>query len=130
MGNPVMFFEIAGKDGESLQDFYSSLYDEWIILPFKWSTSHYPNDILVIDPTPEPLPDQGIRGHIYPLPDNTDFENRISIFIQVEDLHETLNKIENSGGKTLVTPQELPDGLGAIAMFSDPSGNVIGLHQK
>lgn len=130
VGNPVMFFEIAGKDGESLRDFYSSSFDEWIILPFGWSTSHFPNDILAIDPTPAPLDDEGIKGHIYPLPDNTDFENRISIFIQVEDLNETLNKIENGGGKTLVTPQELPDGMGSIAMFSDPSGNVIGLHQN
>lgn len=130
MGNPVMFFEIAGKDGVSLQDFYSSTFEGWIILPFGWSTSHFPNDILAIDPTPEPLPDQGIKGHIYPLHDDADIENRISIFIQVEDLHETLNKIENRGGKTLVTPQELPDGMGSIAMFSDPSGNVIGLHQN
>lgn len=26
MGNPVMFFEIAGKDGESLRDFYTALF--------------------------------------------------------------------------------------------------------
>lgn len=130
MGNPVMFFEIAGKDGESLRDFYTALFDEWIILPFGWSTSHFPNDILVIDPTPAPLTDEGIKGHIYPLPDQSDLSNRISIFIQVEDLQETLNKIEKHGGNTLVEPQELPNNIGSIAMFSDPSGNVIGLHQN
>ncbi len=26
MGNPVMFFEIAGKDGGSLRDFYTALF--------------------------------------------------------------------------------------------------------
>lgn len=130
MRNPVIFFEIAGKDGESLKDFYTSLFDEWIILPFGWSTSHFPNDILAIDPTPAPLTDEGIKGHIYPLPDESDFSNRISIFIQVEDLYATLNKIEKHGGKTLVKPQELPDSMGSIAMFSDPSGNVIGLYQS
>ncbi len=128
MGNPVMFFEIASKQGELLRDFYRDLFD-WTILPFEWSTPHFPNDIFAIDPTPPPLDDKGIKGHIYPLSDEMDFSNRVSIFIQVDDLQETLEKIESQGGKTLVPPQVLPDGMGSIAMFLDPSGNVVGLHQ-
>lgn len=129
MGNPVLFFEIAGKNGESLRDFYQDLFD-WTILPFGWSIPHFPNDILAIDPTPPPLEDKGIKGHIYPLPDDIEMNNRISIFIQVDDLQSTLNKIESEGGQVLVTPQVLPDGMGSIAMFIDPSGNVVGLHQN
>jgi len=128
MGNPVMFFEIASKQGELLRDFYRDLFD-WTILPFGWKTSHFPNDIFATDPTPPPLDDKGIKGHIYPLSEDMDFSNRVSIFIQVEDLQETLEKIESQGGKTLVPPQVLPDGIGSIAMFLDPSGNVVGLHQ-
>ncbi|RKU09236.1 VOC family protein [Candidatus Poribacteria bacterium] len=128
MGNPVMFFEIASKQGELLRDFYRDLFD-WTILPFNWNIPHFPNDIFAIDPTPPPLDDKGIKGHIYPLSDDMDFSNRVSIFIQVEDLQETLEKIEIKGGKTLVPPQELPDSMGSIAMFLDPSGNVVGLHQ-
>ena len=129
MGNPVLFFEIAGKNGELLRDFYRDLF-EWTILPFEWSTPHFPNDILAIDPTPPPLPDKGLKGHIYPLSNDMEINNRVSIFIQVEDLQSTLDKIKNSGGKTLVTPQVLPDSMGSIAMFLDPSGNVVGLHQN
>lgn len=128
MGNPVMFFEIASKKGELLRDFYRVLFD-WTILPFDWNIPHFPNDIFAIDPTPPPLDDKGIKGHIYPLSDDMDFSNRVSIFIQVEDLQETLEKIESKGGKTLVPPQVLPDSMGSIAMFLDPSGNVVGLHQ-
>ena len=128
MGNPVMFFEIASKQGELLRDFYRDLFD-WMILPFDWEIPHFPNDIFAIDPTPPPLEDKGIKGHIYPLSEEMDFSNRVSIFIQVEDLQETLEKIESQGGKTLVPPQVLPDGMGSIAMFLDPSGNVVGLHQ-
>ena len=58
-----------------------------------------------------------------------DFSNRISIFIQVDDLDETLNNVENLGGRTLVTPQVLPDNMGSIVIFLDPSGNIVGLHQ-
>lgn len=129
MGNPVMFFEIAGTDGELLRDFYRDLFD-WTILPFGWETPHFPNDILAIDPTSPPLEDKGIKGHIYPLSDEMEFNNRVSIFIQVDDLQTYLEKIENNGGKILVTPQVLPDGMGSIAMFLDPSGNVVGLHQN
>ena len=128
MGNPVMFFEIAGQNGELLRDFYSNLFD-WTILPFGWKTSHFPNDILAIDPTPPPLADEGIKGHIYPLTDEMDWTNRVTIFIQVDDLQTTLDNIENKGGKTLVPPQTLPDGMGSLAMFVDPAGNIIGLHQ-
>ena len=128
MSNPVMFFEIASKQGELLRDFYRDLFD-WMILPFDWEIPHFPNDIFAIDPTPPPLDDKGIKGHIYPLSEEMDFSNRVSIFIQVEDLQETLEKIESHGGKTLVPPQVLPDGMGSIAMFLDPSGNVVGLHQ-
>ncbi len=129
MGNPVLFFEIAGTDGELLRDFYRDLFD-WTILPFGWETPHFPNDILAIDPTSPPLEDKGIKGHIYPLSDEMEFNNRVSIFIQVDDLQTFLEKIENNGGKILVTPQVLPDGMGSIAMFLDPSGNVVGLHQN
>ncbi|MYF99640.1 VOC family protein [Candidatus Poribacteria bacterium] len=129
MGNPVLFFEIAGKDGEMLRKFYTDMFG-WTILPFGWSTAHFPNDILAIDPTPPPLEDEGIKGHIFPLSEDMDFSNRVSIFIQVDDLDETLNNVENLGGRTLVTPQVLPDNMGSIAMFLDPSGNVVGLHKS
>ena len=121
-------FEIASKDGELLRDFYRDLFD-WTILPFDWATPHFPNDIFAIDPTPPPLTDKGIKGHIYPLSEDMDFSNRVSIFIQVDDLDATLKKIEEHGGKTLVPSQVLPDNMGSIAMFVDPSGNVIGLYQ-
>ena len=129
MGNPVMFFEIAGMNGELLRDFYRALFD-WTILPFGWETSHFPNDIFAIDPTPPPLEDEGIKGHIYPLSNEMEINNRVSIFIQVDDIQSTLKKIESEGGQIVVTPQVLPDSMGSIAMFIDPSGNVVGLHQN
>ncbi len=128
MGNPVMFFEIVGKNAEKLREFYSTLFD-WTILPFGWKIPHFPNDIYGVDPTPPPLPDNGIKGHIFPLSDEMDFSNRVTIFIQVDDLEETFKKIENHGGKTLVSPQVLPENMGSIAMFVDPSRNVVGLYQ-
>ena len=34
-----------------------------------------------VEPTPPPLTDQGIKGHILPLDDSPEMNNRVSIFI-------------------------------------------------
>lgn len=128
MGNPVLFLEIAGKNGELLGDFYRNLFG-WKILPMGWKTSYFPNDIYGVDPTPPPLTDQGIKGHILPLDESEDIDNRVSVFIQVEDISNTLAMIENKGGQIFLEPQILPENMGSIAMFVDPSGNIVGLYQ-
>ena len=128
MGNPVLFLEIAGKKSELLCDFYRNLFG-WTILPMGWKTSYFPNDIYGVDPTPPPLTDQGIKGHILPLDESGDIDNRVSVFIQVEDISDTLAMIENKGGQVFLEPQILPENMGSIAMFVDPSGNIVGLYQ-
>ncbi len=128
MGNPVLFLEIAGKNSELLSDFYRNVFD-WTILPMGWKTSYFPNDIYGVDPTPPPLTDQGIKGHILPLDGSEEMNNRVSIFIQVDDIFQTLELIKNMGGEVFVEPQILPENMGSIAMFIDPSGNTVGLYQ-
>ena len=53
----------------------------------------------------------------------------LTIYIQVDDLQASLEKAESLGGQTLVPPRPIPSGMGAFAMFLDPSGNCIGLYQ-
>lgn len=128
MGNPVLFLEIAGKNSKLLCAFYRNLFD-WTILPMGWNTPYFQNDIFGVDPTPPPLTDQGIKGHILPLDESEEINNRVSIFIQVEDISDTLAMIKNKGGRVFLEPQVLPENMGSIAMFVDPSGNTVGLYQ-
>ncbi len=116
MGNPVMHFEIAGRDGESLSKFYSDA--------FGWNSSPDPSGIYELDPAAE----QGIMGHILPTTDDMP-SNYVTVYIQVNDLQESLETVENLGGKTCVPPQVLPGDIGSFAMFLDPSGNCVGLYQ-
>lgn len=118
MGNPVMWFEIAGKNGEKLSEFYRSL--------FGWEISPETNGIHLCDPSP----DQGIKGHIFPTTDDMPYTNHVTIYISVEDLQAAVAKVESKGGKILIPPQEIPDFGGSFAMILDPSGNVLGLHQE
>lgn len=124
MGNPVTHFEIAGKDGERLAEFYRSLFD-WEIHQFDWEMIPFTKGIYGVIASP----DRGLKGHIFPTTDDMDFSNHVTIYILVDDLHATLEKIESHGGKILIPPQKIPDNRGVLAMFQDPSGNVIGIHE-
>ena len=55
--------------------------------------------------------------------------NHVTIYIQVDDLQAYLDKAEGLGGMTVVPPMLIRDDVGSIAMFSDPSGNCIGLYK-
>jgi predicted enzyme related to lactoylglutathione lyase len=47
-------------------------------------------------------------------------------YIAVDDLDAALRRIGELGGRTVVPPQQVPDGP-AFALFADPEGHVIGL---
>jgi predicted enzyme related to lactoylglutathione lyase len=52
---------------------------------------------------------------------------RITFYVQVDDLQKYLDRAEELGGKTVMPPSEIPGTGVMLAMFTDPSGNVIGL---
>ena len=116
MGNPVVHFEISGRDGEALSKFYSSL--------FGWNINYNTHSIYSVDPESE----NGVDGHIFSSTDDMCSDNGVTIYIQVEDLEASLEKVENCGGQMLVPPRAIPSGMGSFAMFLDPSGNCIGLY--
>ncbi len=48
------------------------------------------------------------------------------VYVSTDDIDATLAKVESLGGKTLLSKTEIPH-VGWWAVFSDPSGNRIGL---
>ena len=50
----------------------------------------------------------------------------VLIYIQTGDIETTLNKIESLGGQTLLPKTEIPT-IGWFAVFTDPTGNRVGL---
>ena len=115
MGNPVVHFEIAGKNSELLSEFYCSLFD--------WNSNQNAG-VIGLDPAAE----NEVCGHILPTTDDMP-SNYVTFYVQVDDLQKSLEKAENLGGKTCVSPQVIPGGMGSFAMFVDPSGNCVGLYQ-
>jgi len=111
MGQPVVHFEILGKEPKKLQEFYAGLFD-WHV------DANNPINYGVVDTHGE----GGIGGGIGP----AQGENQVTFYVQVDDLQGYLNKIEGMGGKTVVPVTEIPDMV-TFAMFADPEGNVVGL---
>ena len=118
MANPVTMFEIAGKKESSICDFYSSL--------FGWDIKQDEDCGNTIDTSS----DQGINGHIVQTTDGMPITNHVTIYIQVDDIHESAKKVESHGGNVVMGPAPVPEGEGYFAMFTDPSGNFLGLFQS
>ena len=110
MGNSVVHFEIIGKDGKKLQDFYSKLFD-WKI------DASNPMNYGLVEPS-----GNGIGGGI----GAGDGDGHVTIYVEVADLQAALTKAEGLGGKTTMPPMAVPGGP-EIAMFADPEGHQIGL---
>jgi predicted enzyme related to lactoylglutathione lyase len=112
VGNKVVHFEVIGKDGKKLQDFYSSLFG-WKI------DSNNPMNYGMVDAA-----QAGIGGGISAGQDES--QRYATFYVEVADPKATLEKAKGMGGQTIMEPMPVPGGP-EIAMFSDPEGNMIGL---
>ena len=117
MGRPVVHFEIGGRDSEQLRGFYTELFD-WNLTVAE-DLNNYAGVC---------AEEEGIGGGIMSTTEDMP-PNHVTIYIQVEDLQAYLDKAESLGGKTIMPPIPIRDDVGSMAMFSDPSGNCIGLYK-
>ena len=115
MAHPVVHFEIAGKDAKETQQFYASLFDWQVDTSMMGDTYGMVNS-----------GDGGIGGGLMATPEGR--PPYITIYVQVDDLQEYLQKAERLGAQTMMGLTEIPGG-GSFAMFSDPSGNMVGLYK-
>ncbi|MFL5330878.1 MAG: VOC family protein [Gemmataceae bacterium] len=116
MGQPVTAWQIVTKKPEELHAFYSQL--------FGWEINA--NNALgyrIVDTGSE----HGIDGGIWPAPPGgPDF---IQLFIEVDDVAATAQKVVALGGKIIIPPQKLPDG-DEMAILHDPAGIAFGLKRR
>ncbi len=113
MPNPVVHFEIVGKDGKALQDFYANLFG------WKVDADNEYNYGMVDSQTPG----TGIAGGIGPTMDG---KPRVTVYAQVSDLQASVDKAVQLGGTLMMPVTDVPGGP-TIAMIADPEGNAMGL---
>jgi len=112
MANPVVHFEVTGKDGKKLQDFYSGVFG-WKI------NADNPMQYGIVDAGDT----GGIGGGISAGAGGT---RQVTFYIAVDNPQAYLDKVESQGGKTVMPVTEIP-GMVMLAQFADPEGNIVGL---
>lgn len=113
MGNPVVHFEVTGKDGKKLQSFYGDLFG-WKI------NADNPMNYGLVDT------DAGGKGIAGGVAEGQDGQRSVTFYVEVPDPQGALDKAEKLGGKTVMGVTEIPDMV-TFALLADPEGNVVGL---
>lgn len=118
MGNPVVHFEVVGKDGPALRSFYSQL--------FGWDLKTDDDVDYAMVPREENVnPDGiGIGGGVGQAPEG--YPGHVTFYIEVPDVEASLSQAESLGGTRMMGPEEMMPGL-VVGMFTDPEGHTIGL---
>jgi predicted enzyme related to lactoylglutathione lyase len=114
MGQPVVHFEVVGKDGRRLQDYYAQLFG-WEIdadNPLGYGTV-----------APE---GGGIGGGIAPGP-RPDYAGHVTFYVEVPDVEAALADAERLGGVRVIGPAKVPGTDVELGQFTDPEGHLIGL---
>jgi hypothetical protein len=109
MSHPIVFFEIAGPEGQKLQDFYRDTFG-WTAEPNAAAAYAYMNS-----ETPG-IKRAGIRQD----PPGT------LLYIGTSDMDESVKKITDGGGTLIMKPTTIPGSI-TFALFKDPAGNMMGL---
>jgi predicted enzyme related to lactoylglutathione lyase len=115
MGRPVVHWELMSKDPAKLSDFYAKIFD--------WKVEHIPEmNYRTVDTGGE----GGINGGIFKPDREGPWPGNMTFYIGVDDLAAYRKRIVAAGGKIHVEEQEVP-GMGALSLFSDPEGRLMGL---
>jgi uncharacterized protein len=118
MGQPVVHFEIIGKDGPKLQSYYAELFG-WEIdadNPMKYG--------IVAREANVSAEGVGIGGGVGTGPEG--YDGHVTFYVQVPDVEAALAQAESLGGTRMMGPDEVMEGL-VIGLFNDPEGHTIGL---
>jgi hypothetical protein len=130
MSQPVVYFEIEGRDGKALQRFYSQLFG-WVI------DANHPGDYGIIQRDDEARAGAGIDGAVLGVPETPSstwrgatrcegYPGSVTLFVEVADVEAALARAEALGGTRMQGPDEVPGGR-TMGKFNDPEGRLIGL---
>ncbi len=118
MGQPVVHFEVVGKDAAKLQSYYSEL--------FGWNIdANNPMNYGIVNREDNVNSDGiGIGGGIGTGPEG--YEGHVTFYVEVGDVEAALAAAERLGGTRVMGPDRPMEGL-EIGLFNDPEGHLIGL---
>jgi predicted enzyme related to lactoylglutathione lyase len=121
MGQPVVHFEVIGKDGQKLISYYSELFG-WEI------DANNPQGYGIVQRDGNTNADgAGIGGGVGAAPEG--YDGHVTFYVEVPDVEAALQKAESLGGTRLFGPDQVPGADVTLGQFKDPEGHTIGLTQ-
>jgi predicted enzyme related to lactoylglutathione lyase len=124
MGQPVVHFEVTGKDPEKLRAYYGDLFG------WEYDTSGRVSDqvseaenygFIERNTTSDGT---GIPGGIGGGPA---YDGHVIFYVGVADVEAALQEAERLGGRRRLGPAKAPDRDLTIGHFTDPEGHLIGV---
>ena len=109
----VVHIEFSAQDRESTGKFYSDL--------FGWKIEHVPEMNYAMYDSGD-----NVGGGFNPVSD-TNPAGTVIVYIGTDDIDASLAKAESLGAKTITPKTEIPN-MGWFGLFSDPTGNMVGLY--
>jgi predicted enzyme related to lactoylglutathione lyase len=116
MGQPVVHFEVVGKDGDKLQAYYSQLFG-WKFdadNPMRYGMVQREGNV-----SREGI---GIGGGVGTGPDG--YPGHVTFYVEVPDVEAALAQTESLGGTRVMGPEK-PMDMVEIGLFTE--GHLIGL---
>lgn len=114
----VVHFEIDAKKPDRAIKFYEKVFS-WKIKKWEGSVEYY---LITTGKESEPGIDGGLSRR-------TESEPSTVNTIDVPSVDEFIKKVEASGG-TIIRPKMAVSGVGYMAYFKDPEGNIFGMMES
>ncbi|MBX6342355.1 MAG: VOC family protein [Thermomicrobiaceae bacterium] len=111
--HPIVHVEFPASDPESAGRFYAEL--------FGWQITTDPEMGYVMF-----APGSGPEGGFPPADGGMNAPGRVLVYVGTDDVDASLAKAESLGGRVVVRKTEIP-GVGWFGVFTDPTGNAVGL---
>jgi predicted enzyme related to lactoylglutathione lyase len=118
MGQPVVHFEIIGKDADKLRSYYSELFG------WQFNTDNPMNYGIVQRDGNVTADGVGIGGGVGGGPEG--YDGHVTFYIEVPDVEASLAKAESLGGTRVMGPEKIMDSV-ELGLFTDPEGHQIGV---
>lgn len=118
MGQPVVHFQVVGKDGEKLRSYYSELFG-WEI------DANNPMGYGMVSREGNTAANgAGIGGGVGSAPEG--YDGHVTFYVEVPDVEAALARAESLGGTRVMGPETIMDMV-ELGQFTDPEGHLIGV---
>ncbi len=123
MGQPIVHFEIIGREPDRLRRYYAELFGwEFEVGDTVSATVSAPGGYGFVDARTL----DGAVGVNGGVGGGEGYEPRVLFYVGVDNVEAALVRAEELGGRRALGPEGVPGAL-VVGRFCDPEGNVIGV---